>query len=66
MGFGVLFVLGWVFIVGATLLNRAESMDVLKDFYRRVRPIGWWGPVRRLLPDRHDERRSAGETARDI
>ena len=23
----------------------------LVDFYRKVRPSGWWGPVRRLVPD---------------
>ena len=23
----------------------------LVDFYRRVRPIGWWGPVRALAPE---------------
>jgi Na+/proline symporter len=28
-----------------TLLTKAESDEVLMDFYRRVRPWGFWGPV---------------------
>ena len=65
MGFGILFVLGWTFIIAATLLTRAEPMDVLKDFYVRVRPIGWWGPVRRLLSEKENED-ARDETARDM
>jgi SSS family solute:Na+ symporter len=65
MGFGVLFLLGWVFILGSTLLSRPESMDVLKDFYLRVRPIGWWGPVRQLLPAAANQQ-IVGETRRDL
>jgi Na+/proline symporter len=49
MGFGVLFVLGWIFILAATFLTRAESPEVLRSFYIAARPIGWWGPVRRSL-----------------
>lgn len=32
-----------------TLLTPAEDMEVLKSFYRRVRPWGFWGPVRRVV-----------------
>ena len=32
-----------------TLLTKAESDDVLMDFYRRVRPWGFWGPVLRKV-----------------
>ncbi|HZT33221.1 MAG TPA: hypothetical protein VFA33_25255 [Bryobacteraceae bacterium] len=49
MGFSILFGLGWVFILAGTLLTRPESPEVLKKFYLTVRPIGWWGPVRRAL-----------------
>jgi SSS family solute:Na+ symporter len=48
-GFGVLFILGWVSILAATLLTRAEPMSVLQDFYLKARPVGLWGPVRRSL-----------------
>jgi Na+/proline symporter len=31
--------------LAGTLLTEAEDEQVLKDFYRRVRPWGFWGPV---------------------
>ncbi len=34
-----------------TLLSPKPDPRRLADFYRRVRPIGWWGPVRELCPD---------------
>jgi hypothetical protein len=44
--------------IGASLLTRPADMDVLVRFYARVRPFGFWGPVRReavrrgLVPER--------------
>jgi hypothetical protein len=32
-----------------TLLTRPEDEAVLKEFYRTVRPWGWWGPIRRKV-----------------
>ncbi len=32
-------------------LTPPEPMEKLCEFYRRVRPYGWWGPVARLCPD---------------
>ncbi|MGE5569991.1 MAG: sodium:solute symporter family protein [Rhodospirillales bacterium] len=32
----------------ATLLTKPESDEVLKSFYRNVRPWGWWDPVYRM------------------
>lgn len=49
-GFGLLFILGWVSIFVATLSTRPEPMEVLKDFYLAARPMGFWGPVRRIIP----------------
>jgi SSS family solute:Na+ symporter len=49
VGFSILFGLGWAAVLSATLLTRPESMEVLRDFYRTVRPIGFWGPVRASL-----------------
>lgn len=31
------------------LLTRPENMEILKDFYRKSKPSGLWGPVRRAL-----------------
>ena len=33
----------------ATFLTKAEEDEVLKDFYRRVRPWGFWGPIHALV-----------------
>jgi Na+/proline symporter len=48
-GFSVLFVMGWACILAATLLTRAEPMEILQKFYLTAKPIGFWGPVRRSL-----------------
>lgn len=42
-----------------TLLSPAPDERQLVHFYRRVRPIGWWGPVRALCTDVHVEREVA-------
>lgn len=64
-GFGLLFILGWVSILTATLLTRPEPMDVLRDFYLTVRPIGFWGPVRRMLAEEEPES-FPSELSRDL
>ena len=33
----------------ATLLTKPEDMEILKEFYLRVRPCGYWRPVRQAL-----------------
>ena len=50
IGFSILFGLGWISTLLATFLTRPEPMEVLRAFYQRVRPMGWWGPVRAGLP----------------
>ncbi len=52
--FCVLFGLGWALIVSVTLLTRPEADGVLRDFYRRVRPPGFWGPVAAALRAEQD------------
>ena len=34
-----------------TLLTKPVDNDQLKEFYKRVRPNGWWGPIARQLPE---------------
>jgi SSS family solute:Na+ symporter len=34
-----------------TFLTRPVDIEQLKEFYRRVRPGGWWGPIARLCPE---------------
>jgi solute:Na+ symporter, SSS family len=33
----------------ASYLFPAAPTETLKDYYRKVRPFGWWGPVRQML-----------------
>jgi SSS family solute:Na+ symporter len=35
--------------VGACLLTKPESDDVLESFYRTIRPWGFWGPIREKI-----------------
>ncbi len=35
----------------SVLATKSPDPRSLVDFYRRVRPLGWWGPVRALAPD---------------
>jgi len=65
VGFTILFVLGWIAILAATLLTKPEPMNVLEDFYRSARPIGIWGPVRRSLASKGREPK-VDEFGRDL
>jgi solute:Na+ symporter, SSS family len=64
-GFGILFGLGWICILVATLLTRREPITTLQDFYRTAKPIGVWGAVRRTL-DRSTQESIRPETAHDL
>jgi len=35
--------------ITVTLLTKPEDMELLKNFYRKARPLGLWGPVRRAV-----------------
>jgi Na+/proline symporter len=43
--FPIILVLSLVGCYAGTLLTPAEDEEVLKSFYRKVRPWGFWGPV---------------------
>lgn len=43
--FPIIFAVSGLASVVASCLTRPEPMDVLTQFYRTVRPWGWWGPV---------------------
>jgi solute:Na+ symporter, SSS family len=49
LGFGVVFVLSLAGCLAGTLLTKPEDEEVLKEFYRRVRPWGFWGPILRKV-----------------
>ena len=49
LGFTVVFVISLIGCLAGTLLTQAEDDEVLKEFYRRVRPWGFWGPILKKL-----------------
>ena len=52
MAFPLLLGISFVGCFLGTLLTKPEDDAVLKDFYRRVRPWGFWGPVlKKVLAD---------------
>lgn len=48
-GFLLLFVAGWATILVVTFLTRPEEKKILREFYRKCRPPGFWGPVTKEL-----------------
>jgi len=52
MAFPLLLGFSFIGCILGTLLTKPEDDEVLKDFYRRVRPWGFWGPVlKKVLQD---------------
>lgn len=47
--FPLVLVLSLIGCLVGTLLTKPEDEEVLKDFYRRVRPWGLWGPIYRKV-----------------
>ncbi|HEY1802858.1 MAG TPA: sodium:solute symporter family protein [Terracidiphilus sp.] len=47
--FPLVLVLSLIGCFAGTLLTKPEDEEVLKDFYRRVRPWGLWGPIYRKV-----------------
>ncbi|MBA2565459.1 MAG: Na+:solute symporter [Gemmatimonadetes bacterium] len=45
-----------------TLLTAPTPMPKLIEFYRKVRPPGWWGPVRSALPEGSAEAAGLGRS----
>jgi Na+/proline symporter len=43
--FPLVFLVSLIGCLAGTLLTKPESDEVLVDFYRRVRPWGFWGPI---------------------
>ncbi len=43
--FPVVLAISVVGCLAGTLLTKPEDDEILKDFYRRVRPWGFWGPI---------------------
>jgi hypothetical protein len=46
IGFALVFIVGMIGCLLGTYLTPPEEDEVLMDFYRKVRPWGFWGPIR--------------------
>ena len=49
-----------------TYLTPANDMEVLKEFYRKTRPWGWWKPVREALQAENPEILANPHATRDL
>jgi Na+/proline symporter len=47
--FPLVLILSLIGCFAGTLLTKPDDEEVLKDFYRRVRPWGFWGPIYRKV-----------------
>lgn len=47
--FPLLLVVSAVGAIGGSLLTKAEDPEILKSFYSKVRPWGFWGPIKQAV-----------------
>jgi solute:Na+ symporter, SSS family len=64
--FPLVLILSLIGCFAGTLLTRPENDEVLKDFYRRVRPWGFWGPVYRKVLAEDPGFKPNGDFKRDM
>lgn len=65
-GFPILFAVCVIGCVAGTLLTQADDMEVLKKFYIKTRPWGFWGPVLKAVQQDHPELQPNTGFGRDI
>jgi SSS family solute:Na+ symporter len=64
--FPFLFLACFVTCVVASLLTAPDDMGVLKTFYIKVRPWGWWAPVRAAVQEEHPQVQKNPHFMRDM
>jgi peptidoglycan/LPS O-acetylase OafA/YrhL len=47
--FPVILAISLVTSVAVSLLTKPDDIEVLKSFYKQVRPWGFWGPIREIV-----------------
>lgn len=52
--------------LAGSLLTKPDDIEVLKQFYLRVRPWGYWGPIARLVQAEHSTAIPNSDFARDM
>lgn len=48
-GFPFILLFSAIGCIAGSLLSEPEDEEILKSFYRSVRPWGWWGPVHEMV-----------------
>ena len=43
--------LSFIGTIGGSLLTKPTDRDVLENFYKTTRPFGFWGPLKKTLPE---------------
>jgi SSS family solute:Na+ symporter len=66
LGFGLVFGIALIACLLGTFLTQPEDDAVLKEFYRRVRPWGFWGPVRAKVMAEYPTFKPNKDFARDM
>jgi SSS family solute:Na+ symporter len=66
MAFPLLLLFGLVGSIAGTLLTAAESDEVLCEFYRTVKPWGFWGPIRDKIISQDPDFAPNKEFSRDL
>jgi solute:Na+ symporter, SSS family len=66
LGFGIIFALSLIGCLLGTYLTAPEDEEVLKEFYRRVRPWGFWGPILRKVEQEDPRFRRNTDFGRDM
>jgi SSS family solute:Na+ symporter len=64
--FPIIFLLSLGVCIVASLATPADDVEVLKIFYRRVRPWGFWGPIHKLIVAEHPEVQPNRDFGRDM
>jgi hypothetical protein len=66
LGFGLVFVFSLIGCVLGTFLSEPQDEETLKDFYRRVRPWGFWGPILKKVQQEDPSFRRNQDFWRDV
>jgi Na+/proline symporter len=66
LGFALVFGFSLIGCVLGTLLSQPQDEETLKDFYRRVRPWGFWGPILKKVQQEDPSFRRNQDFWRDV
>jgi Na+/proline symporter len=64
--FPIIFGFSLLGCIAGTFLTRPDDMETLKEFYRKVRPWGFWGPIHQLVVAEHPEVQANTDFRRDM